>query len=81
MSIWNSNTISNIGNYTNFGCDLESYLTDILSEELSKEINKQIMETLFGEQLKQEEARRKLRELRELRNKKIQDIFGDDLMY
>jgi hypothetical protein len=77
ITIWGNNTITNLDDYTNFGCNLESYLTDILSEELSKEIDKQIIERIFGDKFRQEEARRKLRELR---NNKIRDLFGDDFI-
>lgn len=76
ITIWGNNT-SQLEDFSNFGSSMETYLTDMLTEELSKEINKQIIEELFGDKLKQEEARRKLRELR---NKKIQEIFGDDFI-
>ena len=77
ITIWGNNSLTHIEDVSNFGCDMETYLTDILSEELSKEIDKQIIETIFGDKLRQEEARRKLRELR---NKKIQELFGDDFI-
>jgi hypothetical protein len=78
ITIWGNNSITNIEDFSNLGCNLETYLTGILSEELSKEIDKQIIKTLMNDPVyKREIARIKLREER---HNKIQEIFGDDII-
>jgi hypothetical protein len=76
ITIWGNNTLTQISDLSDYGCNMETYLTDILTEELSKEIDKQIIETLMNDPIWKEERARII--LREERNKKIQEIFGDD---
>ena len=72
-----NNIFEPVPDITEYGSNMETYLTNMLSENISKEIEKQIIEHILGDIWKLEQEKIKLREDR---NKKIIAIFGEDFI-